>query len=583
MGTFTYQGKDFLLNGEKFVVRSGAIHYFRIPSIYWKDRLLKLKECGFNTVETYVAWNLHEPKEGEFHFDGDLDLGKFIDTATELGLYVMVRPSPYICTEFDFGGFPAWLLTYKDIKLRCSDPVYLEKVEKYSRVLFSVLVPRLITNGGGIIALQVENEYGSFGNDKTYLKYIVDLYKDCGADCLLFTSDGPFDNILLESGTYPAECLPTVNFGGNTEVRMGILKSWLKGEYPLMCSEFWCGWFDYWRVQKIQPRSIEKIVADLEAFVKNDYSFNMYMFCGGTNFGFTNGATDVVENRYHAVVTSYDYCAPLTETGDRTEQYYAIREMFKKYGVDVPELTAKEQAKKAYGKVAFTGMAKLLEQAESIGETYIDTTPKCMEDCGQSAGYILYEWKLPETARELKLINCFDRAIVFVNGERVGTYELGVDEQALFDATICKPNATLQILVENMGRINYGHNLYNRKGLAEARLGPVTLFGCKTISLPMVDVSGLRFEEISVDTNPAFYKGEFFVDELADSYLTLDGFTKGFVLINGFNIGRYFYVGPQKSLYVPKSCLKEGKNEIIVFDSDGAKELKAEFTEKPQA
>lgn len=595
MGTFNYKGKDFLLNDKKFVIRSGAIHYFRIPSDYWKDRLLKLKECGFNTVETYVAWNLHEPEEGHFVFENDLDLGRFIDTATELGLYVIIRPGPYICAEFDMGGFPAWLLSYKNIKLRCSEPLYLEKVSKYINKVLEIVIPRLITNNGNVLMLQVENEYGSFGNDKVYLKYLVDLYRSLGADCLLFTSDGPMEH-LLEAGTYCSECLPTINFGGATEDRMKTFTSWLDGkEQPMMCAEFWCGWFDYWHLKRPQKaRTAQDVVNELEVFLKNDYSFNLYMFCGGTNFGFTNGATDVVENRYHAIATNYDYSAPLSESGDRTEKYYAIREIIKKYGIEVPKITAEDKEKRVYGQVEFIGKADLFNNMENIGKIRQGCLPYYMEEVGQSSGYILYECEIPNFTKPneceqsiylkpLKLINCSDRAIVFMDGVKIGTYEKGVDDEAVFEKATCKAGAKIQILVENLGRINYRHDLYVHKGIEEIRYGNITFYGYKTVSLPMNNLEKLNYDKLeNGGESPAFYKGKFYVDKVCDTFVKPSGFTKGFIVVNGVNLGRFYNTaGPQKTLYLPAPYLRKGENEIIIFESDKVNELKVEFVDAP--
>lgn len=581
MAEFTYQGRDFLLNGEKFVVRSGAIHYFRVPSYYWRDRLLKLKECGFNTVETYVAWNLHEPKEGEFCFEGEADLARFLDTAAELGLYAIVRPGPFICAEWDFGGFPAWLLSYPNIRFRCLNQTYLEKAERYLARVFEIVLPRLITHGGNILMLQVENEYGSYGSDKKYLQALVDLYRKNGADCLLFTSDGP-EKCMLDAGTHP-DCLPTVNLGGRVAERMEAVGKRYPDQ-PLMCTEFWCGWFDYWYGAQTVRRSVSELIDCVNVFLDRDFSFNFYMFHGGTNFGFWNGATDVQDGQYNAVLTTYDYCAPLNEAGDRTDFYYAIREALIARGVDVPELTAKDSEKRAYGQVRFTGAASLFEQAEKIGTVYQNSTPLFMEDCGQSTGYILYEAKLPEIKEILTIESCKDRALVYVDEKKIGIYERDRATEDIWVNTLENPDAKIQIFVENTGRINYGPNIYGRKGIEGARFWNIHMFDWKTVSLPMDDLSALTFTlpPEPIKDAPAFYRGEFTVDEVADTFLCLDGFGKGFALVNGFNIGRYYTAaGPQKRFYVPASVLKKGNNELIVFDSDGAKVLDARFVDSP--
>ena len=579
MAVFTYKDKDFLLNGEKFIIYSGAIHYFRVKHEDWYDRLLKLKECGFNTVETYVAWNLHEPSEGEFNFDGDLDLAKFLDTAKALGLYALVRPGPYICAEFDFGGLPSWLLSYPNIKLRCYNETYLSKVRSFFTRLYDILIPRLITNGGNILMLQIENEYGSFGNDKRYLQALVDMNKELGADCLLFTSDGRLP-VMTECGSHP-DCIATINFGSQTETSMKLLEE-RKPNQPLMCMEFWCGWFDYIRGKKFQQRDINEVCSEIEIFLKSGYSFNVYMFIGGTNFGFTNGATDN-QGGYKAITTSYDYGAFLTETGDRTALYYAVRDLFLRYGAQAQPLTATDREKKSYGKVAFTGVAPLFDNLH-IGATTRNTTPLYMEEIGQSSGYILYETQSFSQAINgaLVLEDCADRALVFVNGEKIGVFEQGVENEKITLDTAEKPNAKLQILVENTGRINYGPHIYGKKGMSSAKILNIQFFDWLTTGLPMRDLSELKYEkEISPRQTPAFYKGSFVVERVADTFLKLNGFSKGFAVLNGFNLGRYFtQAGPQTALYVPSSVLKTGINELVVFDSDGANVLDAELVEK---
>ena len=585
MSEFTYKGRDFYLDGEKFVVRAGAIHYFRTPSEYWYDRLLKLKECGFNCVETYIAWNAHEPQEGVYDFSGDNDIGRFFDIAKELGLYVMLRPGPYICAEWEAGGFPAWLLAPTDVKVRCNDERYFSKVERWTKKWLEIVLPRLITKGGNILMLAVENEYASHGNDKAYLRRLRDMYRELGVDCLLFTADGP-DEGLLELGEVEG-CLPTVNFGDSTEERMRNLASVI-GDRPLMCAEFWCGWFDHWH-ERHHVRTAESICNAFEPFLKNDFNFNFYMFHGGTNFGFMNGANDHV--KYQPTITSYDYNALLSEAGDRTPQYYGVRDLMLKYGVDVPSLTAKESEKLAYGKVKFQSFAPLFENLEKIGEVTQDLAPVPMERLKNPYGYALYSTTVPKAmiTEELLFYGLGDRAIVFADGKKVGTLERGKDEELKLPLTVREKDVALDILVENMGRCNYGPILTDKKGISAVRPKGIwfkrNLFDWKTVSLAMENSQKLEFQPLppTVYENPAFYRAEFTVEKAADTFLKPSGFTKGFVLINGRNIGRYYNpAGPQKTLYVPACWLKEGKNELVIFESDGVNELSAEFVDKPE-
>ena len=293
MENFTYKNSEFYLNGKEFKVYSGAIHYFRMPREYWCDRLLKLKECGFNTVETYIAWNVHEPKEGEFDFSGDNDVAAFLRMAQELGLYAIVRPGPFICAEWEAGGFPPWLFKDRNVRVRCNDVRYMEKVENYLTRLFDELRPNLLINGGNVFMMQVENEYGGYGNDKSYLRRLVEIYRKCKMDCLLFTADGAWINMLVK-GSLTDECLPFVTFGSRTEVSMRSVDP-ISPNTPKMCAEFWCGWFDHWG-EEHHTRTSEDILKDFVPFLENGWNFNFYMFFGGTNFGFMNGANFAAAN-----------------------------------------------------------------------------------------------------------------------------------------------------------------------------------------------------------------------------------------------------------------------------------------------
>ena len=587
MSMFTANGKQFLLNGEPFQIISGAMHYFRVPSCYWEDRLLKLKECGFNTVETYIAWNVHEENEGVFDFSGEKDFGKFLDIANRLGLKAIVRPGPYICAEWEMGGFPAWLLRYPDIRLRCDNQRYLEKLEKYIEAVARVIRPRLIENGGNILMLQIENEYGSFGNDKVYLRKLKDIYLKNNLNALFFTADGasPF---FLEAGRIE-DCLPTFTFGSKTQERMTTLKT-IIGDKPAMCSEFWDGWFDHW-YEEHHVRGVESICEEFEPFLKNGDNVNFYMFHGGTNFGFMNGANFFVKDggrfcdgEYQPVVTSYDYNALLYEAGDRTPAYYAVRELISKYTGVCHDLTAKESEKRAYGKVVFQKQADLFDNLDNIGAKFYSTVPLSMEACGQNYGYILYNTTLPKnTDSEFRIVELADRANVFIDKAPFAVFERSRPHE-LIKAKTGDKESRLSLLVENMGRINYGSYVMDQKGIDGVKLWEIQLFHWEMVSLPMNNLERLSYEEKqTVSGLPTFYKGVFFVDEIADTFIKPEGFSKGFVVINGFNVGRYYNeAGPQKTLYVPKSCLKIGENEIIVFDSDGAKSLTAEFVSVPE-
>ncbi len=585
MGILTWDKECFYMDGKPYTVLSGAMHYFRIPHQYWYDRLLKLKECGFNTVETYTCWNLHEPCEGQFDFSGNLDIAKYIETAQGLGLNVILRPGPYICSEWDFGGFPAWLLKYEKMSLRCYDRTFLSKVERYYAELLGRVRPYLASNGGNIIMIQVENEYGSYGDDKDYLNAIAQIYKDNEIDCPYITSDGP-EKSMLTGGTI-ADCLAVVNFGSKPEVRLPILREF-RPDQPVMCGEYWCGWFDHW-FEEHHTRTAEEICKDFEGFFRLGASFNFYMFHGGTNFGFMNGAN--YSTKYEPTVTSYDFCAPLNEAGDRTPTYYAVREMVREYCGEVPPLTATETKKVAYGKVQLTESADLFENIDRISKPIHCSAPQFMEELGQNYGYILYRTVLsgPRDTKELIVEDIHDRVQIFLNGDCKGTYcrwappskeeilTVGLDK----DETV-----RMDLLVENMGRVNYGPKLRDRKGISAVRLGLQYHFGWDIYCLPMEEeLAELNFKPMTqpAGKGPSFFRGFFDIEgEPADTFLRLDGFHKGFVKINGVNIGRYFNdAGPQKTLFVPAPFLKAGKNEILVFESDRTEASTVEFFSCP--
>ena len=575
MNKFIIQNGGFYRNGEPYRILSGAMHYFRICPEYWEDRMRKLKECGFNTLETYCCWNLHERKEGTFDFFGRLDLVKYIETARRLGLNVILRPGPYICAEWEFGGLPAWLLR-EDIPLRCNDERFLAKLRPYLLQVFELVRPLLCTNGGPILAMQVENEYGSYGNDHDYMAAVNAIYDEGGIDCLRFTADGSWD-LMLSGGTLPG--LPAaVNFGSRAVENFNGLRT-LRADDPLFCGEFWCGWFDHWYEQH-HTRTVEDITAATKELLDTGASLNFYMFHGGTNFGFCNGANHTGA-QYQPTITSYDYCALLTESGDLTPAYHAIRKLL---GEDGP-LTVSDSPKATYGKVTLTEQAPLLRQADRMAVPVRAAQTKTMEELGQDFGYLLYRTTLrgPLSGVSLELGRVHDRAQVFLDGKHIGTVERSRRKDPMVLTVAAGQTARLEILVENMGRVNYGSKLLDKKGLLDGvRLGPQFHFGWQMLCLPMEDLSALQWTDHA--DGPRFLRGRLTIDQTPrDTFLKLPGFTKGFVLINGFNIGRFYNpAGPQKTLYVPAPLLRRGENEIVVFESDGFHSPVVELVDTPE-
>lgn len=569
----------FYLDGKPFQIISGSIHYFRIVPQYWRDRLEKLKGLGLNTVETYIPWNVHEPRKGEFVFDGMADVEGFVRLAQELGLYVILRPSPYICAEWEFGGLPAWLLQEEGLYVRSSSPSFLQHVKDYYRVLLPRLKPLQITEGGNVILMQIENEYGHFSDDTEYMSAMRDLLLEGGITVPLITSDDPRDES-LKSGSVEG-ALTTGNFGSRTKERFQILEKYTKGG-PLMCAEFWVGWFDHWGNGGHMTGDLERSAVDLEDMLRMGH-VNIYMFIGGTNFGFMNGA-----NYYDELtpdVTSYDYDAVLTEAGDYTPKYWRYREIIRKFK-EIPEikLTAQIQ-KKAYGRIAVKEKVGLMESLDLLSDACESTYPQSMERLGQNYGYILYTSPVRNERKleRIRLWKANDRANLFLDGRRLlNLYDHELLQEQPLDVE-CSEGQEIRILVENMGRVNFGPRMNEqRKGID----GCVQINGhmhtrWKQYPLPLDHPERLDFTRGYTEGMPAFYRFELFVEETGDTFLELPGWGKGCVFVNGFNIGRFWEIGPQKRLYISAPLLKEGRNEVIVFETEGKTSGEIVFMDEP--
>ena len=564
MSALTFNQKSFLLDDKEILLISGAMHYFRTVPEYWEDRLIKLKECGFNTVETYVAWNLHEPEEGQFVFEGIAGIETFIKTAEKVGLHVIVRPGPYICAEWEFGGLPYWLLTVPNIQLRCYNQPYLEKVDAFFDVLFERLQHLLRSNGGPIIAIQVENEYGSYGNDQKYLQYMRDSVKKRIGEELLFTSDGPSPSML--NGGMIEGVLETVNFGSRAESAFEQLKQF-QPNAPLMCMEFWHGWFDHWG-EEHHTRSSESVIETLESILEQNGSVNFYMAHGGTNFGFYNGANHN-EEVYQPTITSYDYDGLLTESGDVTEKFFAVRKTFEKF-FDLAEMKLPPVTpKKEYGEVHLTERVALLDSLNQLSSPMQSQTPLTMEECGQSYGFIVYETVIKGAygKQTITVQDVHDRGQIYLNGEYAGLVER-IGGRSSIEVDIHEEETKLQIIVENMGRVNYGPFLKDFKGITEGvRAGNQFLFDWTVYPLPLKDLSSLKFtSDEAKENHPYLHLGTLNIDEVADTFIEMSGWTKGVVFVNGYNLGRYWEIGPQQTLYVPAPFLHKGENDIVVLE-----------------
>ncbi|HHU19885.1 MAG TPA: beta-galactosidase [Bacilli bacterium] len=568
----TERDGKFYLDDQEFQILSGSIHYFRTVPDHWEDRLMKLKALGLNTIETYVPWNLHEPKKGEFNFSGLANIEAFISLVKKLDLYMIVRPSPYICAEWEMGGFPAWLLKEREIVLRSSDPIYLKHVEDYFNVLLPKFKEHLYQNGGPIIAMQIENEYGAYGNDLNYLGFFKEQYAKHGLDTFMFTSDGP---VFMEQGSLD-DVTTTLNFGSRVSEAFNKLAEF-KPNSPKMVAEFWIGWFDHWNGEH-HTRDAHDAAEVFRDLMEIKSSVNFYMFHGGTNFGFMNGANHY--DVYYPTITSYDYDALLTENGVITEKYKAIKKVLSEY-IDVPEDYQSKIKTHEYGPVELTESVSLFDTLKDISKRVDHLVPLTMEELDHPYGYTLYRTRINRQGDlSFNTDAIQDRSYIYINGKYVATTYKNDQEK---DKTLNFPNEIniLEILVENMGRANYGEHLEDKKGIVKnIWLGEQYWFNWE---MYLIDAETLPKDYIEKDNRfPKFYRGKFEVETIHDTFVNLDGFSKGNVFINGFNLGRYWQTaGPQKTLYLPGPLLKEGENEIIVLELEASNNNYIQLVDQP--
>jgi beta-galactosidase len=566
--SFVISTNDFLLDDRPFQIRCGEMHFARIPREYWQHRLRMAHAMGLNTVCAYLFWNAHEPEPGKFDFSGRVDVAEFCRLAQQEGLKVILRPGPYSCAEWDFGGFPWWLLKIADIRVRTQDPRYLEACKRYLLAVGRELAPLQINRGGPIIMVQVENEYGSYGADRQYIRILRDDLKEAGFEVPLFTCDGPTQ---LRKDTLD-DLFCVVNFDGGPEANFKALRA-VRPSGPLMCGEYYPGWFDSWG----KPHHFgetARVVNEIGWMLEHNASFSIYLVHGGTTFGFDAGANSPP---FSPQSTSYDYDAPISEAGWDTPKYHALRELFLKHpdgGGTLPAVPARNPVIKIEP-VAFTEMAPLLANLPAARK---DDRPRSMEQYDQASGCILYRTKLPAGGEAgLAIRELHDYALVLLDGKKIAT----LDRRKNQHSTVLPAHAagaTLDILVDAFGRVNYGRDIHDRKGITEKvelTTGDETkeLTGWEIFNCPLdaAQLQSLRFER-GTNGLPTFYRATFNLAQTGDTFLDLGVWGKGVVWVNGHNLGRYWNIGPQQTLYCPGPWLKSGRNEMVVFEVNGARE-----------
>ena len=553
---------QFLLDGEPFQIRAGEMHYPRVARADWRDRMRKLKAMGLNTLTTYVFWNVHETSPGRFDFNGQNDLAEYLKEAQEEGLYVVLRPGPYVCAEWEFGGYPAWLLKDHDTVVRSRDPRFMAAVHSWFARLGQVVHPMMLSQGGPIIAVQVENEYGSFGNDHEYMEAIESELKQSGmGDGYLYTADGPD---VFKNGTLPG--LPAVvNFGpGDVEKAFAALKA-ERPDGPMMSGEYWAGWFDHWG-QAHQHRSDSLQESELKWMLDRGYSFNLYMAEGGTSFGWMNGANSDGKN-YEPDTTSYDYDAPIDERGGLRPKYFAFRDLIAEATGSILPVPPAPVAATQYPMEAQVQSASLWR---NLPKAIHSDRPLSMEDIDQPYGYILYTTTIAaHQAGLLEIDALHDYAAIYLDHKLVGTADrrLGQSSIALPEG----PAGQLEILVENSARVNYTTAMRGeRKGVtARVTLAGSELLSWDIYSLPMLHPGEMKYQAESC-SGPCFFRTQLSASTpgggLRDTYVNTTGIHKGMVWINDRPLGRAWNVGPQGALYLPASWLHEGLNEVDSFD-----------------
>jgi len=570
--SFGVQGENWILDGSPFLIRSGEMHYPRVPREYWRDRMRKMKSLGLNTLCTYVFWNLHEPRPGEFDFSGNLDLAEYLRTAQREGLWVLLRPGPYVCSEWDFGGMPAWLLATPDMTVRSADPRFLAAAARYMKRVGEEAAGLQVAHGGPILMVQVENEYGSYGSDPEYKNAVRKMIVDAGFDGQLYTADGSGPKNLA-GGTF-TDLPAAINFGdqNNPAREFANFATFRKG-VPRMCGEYWDGWFDHWGEQHHTTAATRSANA-VDWMLSNGISFSLYMVHGGTTFGFMAGA-NLDSAAYEPIISAYDYDCAIDEAGRPTEKFRLIQSAIRRrLPAGSPEFPPLPQPLPMIAIPRFE-LKQSAALAARLPKPMASEKPVCMEAAGQSYGFILCRKRIGRAVNgTLEISGMKDYAVVSQGSRSLGALDRRKRQEKLDVQLVA--GEPLDILVENMGRANFGPLLVSeRKGIT----GSVTMngeewTGWEIYTLPMTDAPKWPFASKAASA-PALYRGTFRLDALGDTFLDTRGWGHGMVWINGHCLGRYWKIGPQQTLFVPAPWLRTGENEAIVLDLEdgGARSL----------
>lgn len=582
--------EDFLLDGKPIKLISGAIHYFRMTPAQWEDSLYNLKALGANTVETYIPWNIHEPLEGQFDFEGNKNIDKFVKLAQNLGLMVILRPSVYICAEWEFGGLPSWILKEKGIRLRSTDPRFMQKVRNYFSILIPKLTPLQLTEGGPVIMMQIENEYGSYGMEKEYLRQTKDLMREFGVTQPLFTSDGAWNEVLDAGTLIEEDVFVTGNFGSQSKENATILRDFMHRhgkKWPIMCMEYWDGWFNRWG-EVIVKRDADDLARDVKEMLQIG-SLNLYMFHGGTNFGFYNGCSargslDLPQ------ITSYDYDALLTEWGEPTEKYYAVQKVIKEVCPDVWQATPRSKKTASFGIHPVTASVSLFNTLSVMSSAIHSNYPMTMEEASSGYGYLLYSIDLKNYFHEnkLKIVEASDRIQIFIDGKHAATqYQQSLGDDLIYSSPSLNETLSVDFLVENLGRVNYGFKFNSptqSKGIRGGIIHDIHFHQGYThfpLSLDPPQIRAIDFSEQPNEHHPSFYQIKLTLNDVEDTFIDCSAYGKGCIFINGINIGRYWDKGPVYSLYCPKEFLINGDNEIVIFETEGIFIRALTFSDRP--